>query len=301
MANEGATQRGERLRWVEIAIRARRQRFEDLSSALNEAGLGNEVSFIETSEDEFPTVLEQAKADFDQIRIGGDLQVLAPKVADRLPSLLLTLRAADALVKEGDQWWLRNYFVEGLQEAIAGEIRNIDLTGGSFILGATAEARAAVAALVRFGFHRLDVSDPDEERAKALVEELRSTYFKVQFQFIPRHLITQLPGIHTMVINTLEVGDDDGILGEMAYFNFLKPGGVWLDLPLVRRNSALESEARSVGAVIESAASVHARTDRLWAQACFDRRLSASLVSGAQAEKWFEALRERYDRLTAHE
>lgn len=256
------------LRWAEIAIRCDRERYTGLSELLREKGIENEVEFIETTPDDFAAVCEDAKTRFDQIRVGGALAEPAATLTDRLPSALLTLRSADALVYLDGEWWPRNFLIEGLQRSIASDLAHLDFLGGVFILGATAEARAVVAALSRVGFTRFNISESDATRGQEFVEQMRKTYFQTQCQFVPRHMITQLPGVHSVGVSTIREVEDDGLLTELSYFNFLRSGGIWLDLPFVPLSSSLENEARNVGALVEPSYRVWARADQFWLESC---------------------------------
>jgi hypothetical protein len=277
-----------KVRWVEISTECERARMQALSEELAAHGIPNEVSFIECGVGEFGDVLLEAQDRFDQIRIGGELRDLAPKFVTRLPSQILTLRSIDAFVKEDGEWWPRNYLVEGLGASIAEDLKNLDFTGVVIVIGAGADGRAAVASFVRVGFNRVNIVDTDDERAEALVEDLRRSFFSVQFQAVSRHRITQLPSVHSVAVNTL-AKTDEAFAADLFYLNFLKAGGVWLDLPLVSTNGALTTEARGVEAVIESSAAVLDRVDRAWARACFGA-LGARLSS--------ESYRARLERIS---
>jgi hypothetical protein len=257
------------IRWAEISDRPQSERLSAVSTALKASGVDNEFVEIAADPTDFADVLEKAKSEFDQIRIGGSLRDLLPSISIRFPSSLLAVRSADALVKTHDGWWPRNFLSEGVRRSIVCDMQNVDLLAAVFIFGATPDARAAAAAFAKVGFSRFTISDPDEGRGQALVDELVSSYFKVQFQFIPKYLITQLPKTHSVAVNTLEKGRDQGALPDLVYFNFLKPGGVWLDFATNPPNPDLLVEAEAMGAVIEPGTRVLARTDLLWAEACF--------------------------------
>ena len=256
-------------KWVEISDACESHRFGSLSLSLTEAGVANEHTLIECAPDKLEGKLQEALLEFDNVRIGGVLREEIPKIYPRMPSTLLSLRSADAMVREGGEWWPRNFLIEGMNKLIVSDLKDLDLGGAIFVLGATPEARAAIAAFARFGFSRFTLSDPDIQRGQKFVDELRTLYFKVQFQFAPRHMITQLPSIHSAAINTLKLGRDDGALSELFYFNFLKPGGAWLDLPLVLRNTGLDAEALAVGAQVIGGARLASVVDGLWAKTAF--------------------------------
>ncbi len=146
------------IRWAEISNHCERERFTALSQALNEQRLENEVSFIETEATELQNVLDEAFLKYDQIRVGGSFCEEVLRTLHHQPSTLLTIRSADALVKENGQWWPRCFLVDGMLQTVATNLTTLDLSGAVFILGVTAETRAVVAALVIFP--RRDLAAP---------------------------------------------------------------------------------------------------------------------------------------------
>lgn len=282
------------VRWVEISPDPERARFQALSRALAQAGLDNQVEFIEADAQNFNQELSGAFRGFDQIRVGGELRTLAPSVLESLPAEVLSLQIADAFVRDpavAGKWWPRCYLAEGIRREIvsgaqiaAGDLagkKDFDFTGAIFLLGETSEARAAVGAFSRLGFRKFSIACLDDDRGRIFVEELARRHFGIEFEFVPRIQITQLPAVHVFAINTLKVGEDDGMHGELVYFNFLKAGGCWLDLSFHAPNADLEAEARSVGAVIESGARIAAWTDAAWAEEAFAIKLDAGVLGAS--------------------
>ena len=274
-------------RWIELSTSCERERFTALSEALNKSGLLNEVEFKEIQPGEFDEAIKEACAKFDQVRIGGDLCELAAKNSERLPSSIMTLKTVDSFLKEHGQWWPRNFLFEGVQQSLVNDVENLDMSGFVFILGATADARAVIGALVRIGFKHFTICEPgdfkeiptigQETKGQRLIRELSHSYFSVQFQLVSRQMLTQLPGIHSVAVNTVQKGQDDGVFSELFYFNFLKPGGVWLDLPMKNANELLEAEAKAVGAFVEPSTQIFCRADVAWAQAAFGVELDPEL------------------------
>lgn len=254
------------MRWCEVGNEPSTVRFQALSEALTKAGVENEYTFIEFTGD--PEKIFARAEQFDQIRLTGEAASRILSYSPRTPSTLLPLRAADSYVKEADgNWWPRCFFVDGLNRTFAHSKLDLDFSSGVFILGANPESRWVIASLSRIGYNKVSLCEPDEVRGQAFVEELKKSYFKLQVQFVPRHLLTQLPGVHAVGVNTLFEGRDDGALAELFYFNFLKPGGAWLDLALFPYNQSLEAEAKSVGATLIPGHRVVAIADCLWAKA----------------------------------
>jgi hypothetical protein len=280
------------LNWTELSPQPDRARFEALSQVLTAAGLPNHFEPITCDLAAFPAALADAQKKFAQLRIGGALCELAPSLLDHMPSTMLTLKVADSFVRApggsapgvgvtDNTWWPRSYLAQGFGRALVSDIKNIDLSGAAFLLGATPETRAAVASLTKVGFRRFSIADPNNERGRSLIEDLRASHFGVQCQFIPRETITQLPSVHSIGVNTLAFGEDDGTLAELFYFNFLKPGGIWVDLALRPLNLDLEAEAKAVGAVIEPGHRIAVWTDIEWAGEALGLKLDPEKLGAA--------------------
>ena len=260
------------VQWCEISDRADdlgRVRFQRLNDELRKAGLKSEVTYVPATAANLQEALDQARSKYAQIRFSGRTGAAVMPLLERQPSALIALKACDSLVCQDGDWWPRFFLVEGLNHTIASDAAALDLGGSALVLGATPQARAAVAALSRIGFNKIMVNDPSDDVGSAFVEELRRAYFGIQFQMVSRNAVTQLPGICSIAVNTLTASEDVNSITELAYFNFLKPGGFWLDLSIFPLNSGLQGEAFSVGASMISGARVLARADCLWAQSAF--------------------------------
>jgi shikimate 5-dehydrogenase len=272
------------IKWCEITDAPGSTRFRFLDEELKRAGLETEFSSAVANESSLPEVLEHALQTQNQIRVSGRLSSSVLAQLPRLPSSILSLKACDSLVCDKGEWWPRFFLVEGLNQTIAMDASALDLTGSVLILGASAEARAAVAALSRIGFNKMIVSSPRENEGEAFVEDLRRSYFGIKFQVVARNAVTQLPGVCSIAVNTLSRLEDAESISELAYFNFLKPNGFWLDLTLSPRNASLESEALSVGAAVVSGAKAIALTDKLWAESVFKTSIDLDSYAARLAE-----------------
>ena len=253
---------------------------EVLQRALANAGVENEIRFVQSDASSLRAKLDELKAEgIHHVRFGGSLPEAVPSCFDNWPSTMLSLKAADALVPDEEgRWWPRNFMQEGLQRLAAIDLGNLDLTGGAFLVGATPATRSIVAALARIGFYRLNLTDLDEAKGRALIEELKRSYFNVQFQFTPRGLVTQLPGVHSIAVNTVDMGKDPTRLSELFYFNFLKSGAVWIETIISESNSPLIQEARNVGADVRTGGNLISRWDEAWAEGCFKVKLDAAFI-----------------------
>lgn len=259
--------------WAEITDGdSQAARFQFLSEFLaRETGVVNtcESRRIESAA-LMSTVLDLQEKGFRLVRVGGALPEQLLSVFENRSAQMLTLRCADTLaLDENGRWWPGNVLQEGVLRVLASDLKGLDLSGAAFVIGATPEARSCVAALVRVGFRRVNLTDENEGRGLELIEEFRRAYFNVQFQFVKRESVTQLPGIHSIAVNTTHLPEGDVVGNDFFYFNFLRTGGFWVEVPFAAGNRELLAEAKSAGAWVETGATLAARCDQAWVEASF--------------------------------
>ena len=255
----------EKFRWCEICEVRELSRAGAIAEFLQESGVEQEFTFFQSEISDFRKTFENAvSAGFSHIRIGGDLRDHCLQISEQWPANMLSVRSADAMVLIENQWWSRNFLIEGLVRVLNESTHSPDLSYSVLVIGATAETRAVVAVLTRLGFRNFLIADPDRQKSESFTAQFKRFYFGVSFEAIEPSRVTQLPGACSVAVNTLTPVRAQGMLDDLMYFNFLKPNGVWLDLSLVPHNLELEQEARTVGADVKEASSVFARADWLW-------------------------------------
>ncbi|MCM2281150.1 MAG: hypothetical protein NDI61_04815 [Bdellovibrionaceae bacterium] len=262
--------------WVEVTdAESQAWRYQCLSEFLSRAGVDTAFESVHGERETLAeAIADVRRKGVRRMRFGGTLADRVPSLTDNSTSLMLTLKAADALeIDAQGRMWPSNVLQDGFMRMVAHDLRDLDLGAGAFVVGATADARACVASLVRVGFRRVNLTDADEEKALKLLAEFRSAYFNVQFQFTRRLLVTQLPGVHSIAVNTIRLQDDPTHLNELFYFNFLKSGGIWVELPLGSGNDDLLNEARSAGAQVQPGLNLAAYCDQSWVESSFRVKL----------------------------
>jgi shikimate 5-dehydrogenase len=156
--------------------------------------------------------------------------------------------SAGLLVLERGQWWPRPLYDQAFSKTISVKVGQIDLNSAALVIGAGGVSTLIVSSLVKMGFTTLNIADHDKDKGQAAVKELKKKFFKVKFDSIPTQNLTTLPGIHSIVVNTNPLDQKDELYAELYFFNFLKPGGVVIDLTLVPSRTPLIMEAEQWGA-----------------------------------------------------
>lgn len=256
----------EKLRWIEVAAAPSRMRFDFLSKCLEEAGLPNEVSYLESSPDSLCADLEKLTKEYQQIRIGAPYGEQAVSCFPHSTAQVLFLKTCDAITRQHEKWWTRSFLQAGFMRELATDVKRVDINSSVLLVGSGGAARAVFSALLKIGFTRFTFTDRFEERANIMVKSLKRQYFSVEINFVPPSAITTLPGIHSLLINTTPYVKTNEVLEDLMYFNFFRPGGAIVELCLTPISPPLVQEAERIGAQVIRGYEVASHTDILWAK-----------------------------------
>jgi shikimate 5-dehydrogenase len=100
----------------------------------------------------------------------------------------------------------------------------------AFVIGTSGQVRAAISALIRLGFSKINITSYDDQSAERLIKDFSEIYYNVHFEYTNRGDITILPGTHGLVLNTFSALDSEEFPNAIYFFNFLKKNGLVIDL-----------------------------------------------------------------------
>lgn len=179
----------------------------------------------------------------------------------QLPTAVRWLETADSLVLENGQWWPRLTYYEALRGLIVSRFRDLDISLNSYVIGANHMGRVAASVMARLGFNQVSLVDEDSDKLNREVELLRRYLFGVQIDAVPAHTLTVQEKPGSLMLNTLYMQDDSTVLGDLSYFNFMKTGGVVVDVSECATHNRLLEEAERADLKILSGLEVQARLD----------------------------------------
>ncbi|MDC0980186.1 hypothetical protein OAQ84_00475 [Bdellovibrionales bacterium] len=268
------------VKWVEVASSCSRQRFELLSRLLKEeCGLENSVEFLEGTKDEFDELITKATSNYDFIRIGTGY---GESVVHHFPfssEKINILKSADLLIPISGRWWSRSATFHGLQKCLSSVGGQLDTDQNVLIAGAGAISRAIIATFVKMGFKKFNITNYQEEPVHALIEDIHRHYFGINCQFVPVDDLILLSGNHNAVANTTPYSEDNELLSQLYYFNYLSSGGITIDFVLGTRDTPFIQEARAIGATVVEGYEIASWADAVWAKWCFNIELDRDLYN----------------------
>lgn len=265
---------GDILKWCEIGS-TQTHRYNVLSQFLSQEGVQNEFRFIEVNESNLKEKIEEAKSQNFNIRFHP---TLFDKVSGNIENNLKeieTLKSIDGLVYESEKgYWPEILLRESIFEYLTMRVKALDVSQKAFVVGSSGLARAGISALIKLGFSKINLTCEDDTSADLVIEDFKKIFFNVEFEHTKRSDVTILPGTHGLVLNTISILDSASIPTEIFYFNFLKKGGLVVDVVDLPIDSPLTKIAEDIGAEVIRGFEILAHYDLNWVQKLTGQKLS---------------------------
>lgn len=251
-----------------------KERFVFLSEYLKKNGIENEVHFEVCSTVDLESKLLECQDKYDQLRIHPDYGHIVVQQSERTPAEIISVGAADGFQKQDGGWWLRSSLFKAFHHIVSDKGENIDAESSALIVGTGSRARVMISGVIKLGFNKVNISSIFDEQGMELVEELKKKYFGVDFNFVPQSRLVTLPGIHGIMVNTTPFNQNNELIAELNYYNFLQQEGFVIDCNMFPVRSELTKEAENIGAYVIQGYELLATADVLWANEIFGVQLN---------------------------
>lgn len=271
-------------KWTSLSIMNEEVRWKLLSAALTEAGAANEYVPWTGANEGFVDVAGLSA--FDHVRVSSRL---APDLVRQLKvqsSWTTLLGVADGMNNTINGWWPLCALHEAFGDVLVQYGQDLDKRGSVFIAGAGGTARIALAAFFKAGFQNFLITNFDESEAQKMIQDVKARFFGLSVQWVPTDRIVLLPGESAVLVNCTPSTDENVLLRELSYLNFLKRPGFLFDVSRTGKPSVLVQEANEAAVQVVTGTELAARTDVLWAKWAFQ----ATLTLPAYHEKLLAAL-----------
>ncbi|MGE4130705.1 MAG: hypothetical protein AB7F86_03660 [Bdellovibrionales bacterium] len=254
-------------RWTSVSPTNEEHRWTVLSRLLKEAGVENEYVKWDGPTREFADI--SVLDGFDHVRLSTSV---GPKVLALLKvrSTWATLIGViDGMVNTNGVWWPLCALYESYGQILVRVGKDMDKRGSVLVAGAGGVARTAIAAFFRAGFKNFLLTNLDVEEAGATIEEVNRKLFGLAIEWVPTEKIVLLPGECAALVNCTPSIDENPLLRELSYLNFLKRPGFLFDSSRHQKASILMEEAVESEVTVINGIEIGARTDVLWAKWAF--------------------------------
>lgn len=180
-----------------------------------------------------------------------------------LPVKVRLLGAADWYRWNGRSWEPELLIEKALHQAIIHEAHHLDIQHSAYVIGEGILLRVAASVAFGLGYRRVYLVseiESDMEEQKAILERV---YIGAEVIALPIHELTLQTVGSSLLLNTFDLKAKPDLATDLAYFNFMKRGGVVLDLYESGEDRVLLTEAHRAGLRVIPAWKVWAARDRL--------------------------------------
>ena len=275
------------IEWVEISYSTSEEskmRFDFLSQYLNEINKKNKIHYVNTTPENLWETISQCKKKYDQIRFSEDVATQIIAESTQLPSEIVNIAGTDALFQKEGKWWFKMFLYDAFHDVISKKGMSLDLESALLVVGTSVYASVLTSGFIKTGFDEVNISSTEDDKGKAFVEKIKKKYFGVNVNYVPQSRLVTLPGIHGVVVNTVQIKDNEELVHELSYYNFLQKEGVVVDCNLFPVESELTKEAKEVGAYLIQGYELLSLADLFWAQMVF----KGTLDSDAYIHKFYQ-------------
>jgi len=272
--------------WAEISRVKHASRYDFLSAKLNAAGLKNKVTYFDFPTSEFDLEIDKIKAQYDQLKIGSPYGEILANALSQSALISFSLQSCDALMKQDGKWWPRSFLEVSFVETMIREFGTLDIDASAIIIGCGTSARAVFSALLKLGYRKFLFAEYFEEKATQTLKDLRQRYFNVELRFISQDELAYLPGICSVVVNTTPHVEDNVLLKDLYYFNYLNKNAVVVDTNYYPLDPSFIQQAADLNVRLCDGVKVCADLDIAWVKSCFGLQLNTKEYT----EEWRQHL-----------
>lgn len=255
-------------RWTALGIVNEEPRWKALSAAVTEKGAANEfvqwTGSLATLND--LKVLEE----FAHVRISSRVSNTVLEHLKVRSSWVTLLGVVDGMNLTPHGWWPICALYETFGQLLIELGQGLDKRGSVLVAGAGGAARIAIAAFFKAGFQNFILTNFVEEEALTLISDVKARLFGLTLQWVPMERIVLLAGESSVLCNCTPSVEENPLLVELSYLNFLKRPGTLFDLSRSSKPSLLVQESKDAGVNVVDGLEIAARTDLLWAKWAFN-------------------------------
>lgn len=213
---------------------------------LKDKGVDIELEFVDVgTPEDLPRVAEESGA--TALRIDAELASEWLLTNPVQPLAVSRARAADLYTKKMGLWEPDLILESALHDVIVRQGRTLELNDWAYVIGEGAELRVVAGVCLSLGFRKIKlVSDRDDDLA-AQKEALGRMYVGCDIVPLPAHSLTLQTVEASLLVNASDLTQKTEIANDLAYFNFMREGGLIIDLKSIQRKNAVLEEAMRAG------------------------------------------------------
>lgn len=194
----------------------------------------------------------------------------------------------DSFFKEESTWYPRLLISESLRLMLVQEARDLNTRAPAFVVGTGELARVAANVLAEVGVSEIYLVGESTEGEELRAELMRALLGIKLHSVVPEDLTVQAISAG-IIINTVDLSDNEELMRDLTYFNFMRSDGYVLDFNLLPLQNPLLLEATKAELKTLTPQALYARVAKQW----LDRLEAGSYLTLEDLrESWMQFLKE---------
>ncbi|MBX2989200.1 MAG: hypothetical protein KF802_15025 [Bdellovibrionaceae bacterium] len=176
------------------------------------------------------SALMAGNPEVDAVRLVPDLceEYLAKCPVQPLP--VSRYRTADAFYRRQGVWEPELLAEESVRRVIMRQAHHLDLRESAYVAGSGVFLRVVGGVALGLGFRRVYLVGENEADLNEQARSLMKLYVGSEVQALPAHQLTVQTVGGSLLVNTLNLASRPELAADLAYFNFMRRGGLVMDL-----------------------------------------------------------------------
>lgn len=254
-------------RWTAISTSHEHDRWGALGERIARAGVANE--YVPWT-GEVETFTDLASLDgMHHVRLSSRIGPRVLKSLKVQSSWMTMLGVTDGMMMTENGWWPLSSLFESFSQELVRIGQELDYRGNVFVAGAGGAARTAIIAFFKAGFRNFLLTNFMDDEAQETIDDIRSKFFGLNIQWVPMDQIVLLAGETAVLVNCTPSVEENPLLVELSYLNFLKRPGFLFDMSRSKQQSVLVQEAMDANVSVINGNTIAERGDVLWAKWAF--------------------------------
>lgn len=198
----------------------------------------------------------------DSIRVGFAEGAASLDLCKALPLMVSQLQTADLfLPRKGGGWECQLCALDGLRDSLIAQGRGLDTQHMAYVIGREGRLRVAAAAVLGLGYRKVFLVSEDMEDLGLQREVLLRVYVGSEPQTLNANELTLQTVGASLLVNATDLRLRPDLASDLAYFNFMNPGGLVVDLDDLSENNPMLEEALRAGLRVLAPHDCAARTE----------------------------------------
>lgn len=188
----------------------------------------------------------------------------SPKQLENIPMRpadVSQVQGFDHWIFESKEFWPRILWAKTLRSLIVSKVHSLDIRQACLIVGEGLWVRLSAWVAAGLGYSKILIVSENIEDLDQQVKILQSVLVGIQLEKIPADQLTLQTMKCSLLLNSLNLADSPGLMGDIGYFNFMSTLGLIVDLPVQVPNDDLLTEADSAGLLILDSLDLQANLD----------------------------------------